>query len=341
MSRLGITYEEVAEAALSIQKKGERPTIDKVRTYLGGTGSNTTISKYLHAWQHPPIPVPINKGEKPMAPDIVKAAVDRVWQEMKEQTDADIEAIKNAAQEQIEAAEKRTEIAENNLKQLQVKHAALDEMHRAQSAEKELLLLDVKRLQEEQALLQERYQGLEQRYTDMQGLTAQHITDVTHAHKNEIARLDEQCRRQDESHHKLVNEIKEHSENERHQLMMALDNLRVENQKQIKLKNELQSQLQEKLRITTKLETHLNALVKEKDEALARLSEQNEQWTTFNSKSFVADDILTKIVDMPTFDSLLDKFNAHFIEVADKKLDEFQESIRFLKIGKQRETQNE
>ena len=51
MSRLGITYEEVAEAALSIEKKGETPTIDKVRAHLGGTGSNTTISKYLQHWR--------------------------------------------------------------------------------------------------------------------------------------------------------------------------------------------------------------------------------------------------------------------------------------------------
>lgn len=51
MSRLGITFEEVAEAAFTIHNNGETPTIDKVRAYLGGTGSNTTISKYLNAWR--------------------------------------------------------------------------------------------------------------------------------------------------------------------------------------------------------------------------------------------------------------------------------------------------
>lgn len=340
MARTGINFDQVMMAAEQIVSQGESPTIEKVRFMLGA-GSNTTISKFLNQWKQQSSCLMDDKKSRELPPDIVKAAVDRVWQEMKEQTDADIEKIKNQAQEQIEIAEKRAQSADINLKQLQVEYAELSQVFRTQSAEKELLLLDVKRLQEEQALLQERYQGLEQRYTDMQGLTAKHLTDVTNSHKNEIARLEEQCRKQDESHNKLVNEIKQQSEKERHQLIVTLDNLKVENQKQIKLKNEVQSHLQEELRNTTKLETNLKALVKERDEALARLAEQSEQWTAFHSKSFIADEMLAKIVAVPTLDLVFDKFNAYFTEVADKKLGEFKESIQFLKIGKQVETQDE
>jgi len=52
MSRLGITYHEVAEAADCLIDQNENPTIDRVRASLGGTGSNTTISKHLHAWRY-------------------------------------------------------------------------------------------------------------------------------------------------------------------------------------------------------------------------------------------------------------------------------------------------
>ena len=59
MSRVGITFEEVATIAENISKNGEMPTIDKVRMALG-TGSFTTISKYLNSWRHGVIPLGSN-----------------------------------------------------------------------------------------------------------------------------------------------------------------------------------------------------------------------------------------------------------------------------------------
>jgi hypothetical protein len=46
MSRLGVTYDDIAQSAETLLRKSEEPTIEKVRALLG-TGSNTTISKYL------------------------------------------------------------------------------------------------------------------------------------------------------------------------------------------------------------------------------------------------------------------------------------------------------
>jgi len=50
MSRIGITYEEVANAAKRLQERGENPTVDRVRELLG-TGSNSTIARYLKNWK--------------------------------------------------------------------------------------------------------------------------------------------------------------------------------------------------------------------------------------------------------------------------------------------------
>lgn len=50
MARPGITYDQVAAAAETLQARGERPTIDAIRQYLG-TGSPNTVNRYLSQWK--------------------------------------------------------------------------------------------------------------------------------------------------------------------------------------------------------------------------------------------------------------------------------------------------
>lgn len=50
MSRPGITYQEVANAAIQLQGQNENPTVDRVREILE-TGSKSTIARYLKEWK--------------------------------------------------------------------------------------------------------------------------------------------------------------------------------------------------------------------------------------------------------------------------------------------------
>lgn len=50
MGRKGVTYEDVVEAALALLRNGESATTARVHRHLG-TGSYTTISKYLREWR--------------------------------------------------------------------------------------------------------------------------------------------------------------------------------------------------------------------------------------------------------------------------------------------------
>lgn len=50
MSRTGITYQEVANAAIQLQGQNENPTVDRVREILE-TGSKSTIARYLKEWK--------------------------------------------------------------------------------------------------------------------------------------------------------------------------------------------------------------------------------------------------------------------------------------------------
>ena len=50
MSRPGITYAEVSEAAAQLLGQGRNPTIEQIRLILG-TGSSTTIANHLKIWR--------------------------------------------------------------------------------------------------------------------------------------------------------------------------------------------------------------------------------------------------------------------------------------------------
>lgn len=329
MSRVGITFEEVAEAALSIEKNGETPTIDKIRAHLGGTGSNTTISKYLQVWRNKLIHGNPIKENKTPAPDIVQVAVDRVWYEMREQTDSEIESIKTEAQKLIIEAEKKTQEAESNFRKAQAELDQLQQTHLAQSAEKELLQLDIKKLNEEHCLLQERFKGLEERYAEMQAITSQHLNDLTEARQKEVQRLEEICQSQSEAHIKLVNTIKDQNEKGRQNHIVQIDNLKTENKKTNEKIQKLQTELQEKFVIIKKLETDLAIITAERDDILSQLAERDKRWSYFNDKTLISNDVLTKIYDAPKFDSLIEKINLIFENSVDKKFLELKEDIKF------------
>jgi Trp operon repressor len=51
MVRIGITKEQVFQAAEYVRGAGETPTIDRIRVQLGNTGSPNTIHKHLKLWK--------------------------------------------------------------------------------------------------------------------------------------------------------------------------------------------------------------------------------------------------------------------------------------------------
>jgi hypothetical protein len=51
MGRLGVSENQVFQAAEQLAADGVRPTVDTVRIALGNTGSRSTINKHLKAWR--------------------------------------------------------------------------------------------------------------------------------------------------------------------------------------------------------------------------------------------------------------------------------------------------
>ena len=103
MSRIGITYEEVTNAAKRLQERGENPTVDRVRELLG-TGSNSTIARYLRDWK-----TDSDKaiGNNRLPADLL-TIVNGLWETIQEKAMQRILGIEQEAEQK--AAEKALEI---------------------------------------------------------------------------------------------------------------------------------------------------------------------------------------------------------------------------------------
>lgn len=245
MSRLGVTYDEVAEAAFAINQTGAVPTIDKIRAHLGGTGSNTTISKYLQQWRQQ-IFSTNNSSSKPPTPDLVKVAVDRVWDEIHEQTNQEIDAIKAETQQLLLAGEERVEKAEAEVTRLKQDLEQLQSTHLAILAEKELLILDLKKVREMHSLLDARYQDLTRSYADFKAMTIRHQEESTLSHQQALQQLEAAYQQQNDQQNKAIDLLAKQHESIRQEQMAREDYLKTEQKKSLGVIEKLQTQLEAK-----------------------------------------------------------------------------------------------
>lgn len=120
MARPGVEFDEVARVAQQLMSQGEFPSVQKIRSRLG-TGSNTTISAHLKAWQaqlaaKKPSPVlPESVPEDLMNPldefwTLALAKAEANYQKFKEELEAKVVAAEMAQQEaQTALAQKGTD----------------------------------------------------------------------------------------------------------------------------------------------------------------------------------------------------------------------------------------
>jgi predicted nucleic acid-binding Zn-ribbon protein len=329
MSRLGVTYEEVAEVAESILQKGESPTIDKVRQSLGGTGSNTTISKYLNGWRNHYFQSKTPNAIKNNTPDVVKSAVERVWQEMSAQASAEIQAMKDAVAANAVESEEICRVASDERDAANHALETMRDSYREIAAQKEILSLDLKALQDERTLSLERYKNLEERYAELHNLTSQHLKDLSEGHQNEIRRLENNAVKMDAAHHALINAMQIQHEADRHQYMHTLDELRTEHHKKDETISKLQTLLSDQKSAAVELRVRVESLAREKDTLTCQLSQQESKWSVIHENNKKIDDIFAHLQSqsLTNFDinlsyvSLFNNYDAiineSFIKVSD------------------------
>lgn len=306
MPRLGITLDEVLLAADQIKSDGNTPTIEKIRQIIGA-GSNTTISKHLNIWKEQAFSQKINKNHKPASSDLVKLAAEKVWQQIREEADAEILAIQNESQAKIKHAEENAKTAEDNRKVISQELDNMRSLLNTISSEKELLSLDLKKSHEECKLLQEKFNGIEQRYTDFQTNITQHLKDITELHKNETQRLQEKYNQQEVHFQKLVDEIKTLYENQRHQQIVQLDSEKVENKKLDQVILKIKENLHAKELQIADLISNQKELLGERDQLVKTIDEYKTKQELLDKKNIKSiDNVLQEIKELPRFD--LDSF---------------------------------
>lgn len=315
MIRRGIAYEDVAQAAEELHSQGETPTIERVRSLLGGTGSNTTISKYLNEWRHYTI------GSVSTPADPVQMAVQRVWQQLREETDVEIKKIKEESDSLIQEAQANEQLATQKMEDMEKQFILLKDQFHALQADKEILTLDFKKLQGEHALLQERYKGLEERYADFQRITVQHQEDMSQAHKNEICHISEKFQLRDEMNQKLISELKNHNEKSRQQFSAELDSFKTQN-KQLKAElDNAKSKIKEKEMESVKIKSEINAMMKERDQLAEQITPLKNYWDVLAKNNEMTSFILSEVKEIPKLDFSISTIS--YLKEANNQFHEF------------------
>ncbi len=92
MARLGVTYQDIANAAEQIKGQGKQPTIELIRNLLG-TGSTTTIANHLRNWraeQNDDTSVAIKENLPPEFISMMKG----LWQRLQARADDQVAIVK-------------------------------------------------------------------------------------------------------------------------------------------------------------------------------------------------------------------------------------------------------
>jgi DNA repair exonuclease SbcCD ATPase subunit len=336
MTRRGVSYEDVAQAAEELRSQGELPTIERIRHLLGGTGSNTTISKYLNEWRHFAMTTKVVSQSDP-----VQTAVQRVWQQLREETDAEIKKTKEESNKIIEEAQTKEHLAFQRTEELENQFIALKNQFYELQGAKEILALDFKKLQEEHALLQERYKGLDERYADFQRITVKHQEDMSQAHEKEITHIIEKSQLQDDANQKLISELKNHNEVQRQNFIVEADLLKTKNQQLKKEIEQSYAKIKTKEIELEKLKTELNAIIKERDQLTEQVESQKRYWSVLDKNIEITSSILSEVKEIPKFDftlssiRILTEANNNFSKFTNETqslLDEFNKKIKGLNV---------
>ncbi|WP_122751799.1 DNA-binding protein [Pseudomonas viridiflava] len=123
MGRGGITKQMVKKAKADLIAQGLHPSIYAVRIALGGTGSNSTISRYLKELEEPP-----------------KTAFDRLSEPLLVLINEISEQLQQEANDKLRAAETKFALEKNQLAEELIEVRSQTEQLKRENSELKLLI---------------------------------------------------------------------------------------------------------------------------------------------------------------------------------------------------------
>lgn len=137
MSRPGVTYHDVANAALALSAQGKNPTIGNIRV-LTGTGSNSTIALHLRDWKE--------KQEKTKSfcakdnlPEEIILTMQGLWERVLTQAEERVDAFKQDYEQTIADLSEKHSTLENDNHRWQRQHHDLSQEKKGLEADKAAL----------------------------------------------------------------------------------------------------------------------------------------------------------------------------------------------------------
>lgn len=224
----GITQVDVDRAADALLAQGERPTVDRIRQYLG-TGSPNTVTRLLDVWWKAlggRLTASADKVALPEAPASVASLASQLWEQAlaaaRESADAALEedraalaAAKLEADALVAAARQAAEAAESRAAEaaaaLATAHQRLEDRQRLvdqQAAQiqdlgrqRDQALLRVEHLDAEAITLRERSEALAQEAERLRVAHAEHVRAVEDRAHAEVDRARQETREREKAMH--------------------------------------------------------------------------------------------------------------------------------------------
>lgn len=226
---MAITYEEVMQVAEKLLQQEDMPTIEKIRVELG-TGSHSTISKHLKTWRSKKLLTQAGVHHIiNMPPDPVNQAVAKVWQQLQEENHAKFNEIERAAAKKIQVALEDKELAQHECDRLLVDTQDLRGLlkeARQQNAELEKKQID---MNQSYAGMHAKLQTLEEAYQLFQRSSLENLAKIEQRYQHALAQSELKINEIEKSKNEMISVIKDNAENNRHQYIVEIENLKTSN----------------------------------------------------------------------------------------------------------------
>lgn len=280
MARPGVTYLEVATAALQLSAAGKNPTVETIRIALG-TGSNSTLGTHLRAWK-------ARQGQtqqiatKERLPEELIAVIKGLWERVIDQSDEKIQAIQEEVRQELAQATHEVERLQRDNTHWQQQYQQNKQERHSLANEKSALEQRLSHANLEIATLTGKQSGLEQ-----QGQEKQARIDELHRQNQQVQanlkhyrtssleqRLADQQRH--EQHQQQLEQTMKHMNQELTQVKHEKSVCQQQSQQAIVEKDTLKAQLDKLEAQQASLTAQLTAALNE----VARKTQDQQHWQT-------------------------------------------------------------
>jgi len=226
VGRVGITFEQVVEAADHILASGHNPTIEKIRRQLGDTGSNSSIGKYLNQWKAERLKRPILNAQVFNWDDPLQKAIHKAVELVKSETQEEVVRIQQAAEMMIAEAEKGRAEAFQEVQRLQetLNKTQLSLNHL--QADITLIRNELAEERKNHAITTARAHQSEKDWQTHIAETNKHIEQLLKAHEESINHLKAQLKSLNDKYEQDITYYKTHLEDQRTKLILEIDQLK-------------------------------------------------------------------------------------------------------------------